>query len=138
VSRFKFPIRVYYEDTDGGGVVYHARYLNFMERARTELLREKGFEQDELKKNDGIIFVVRSIQLEYLKPARFNDSLTVTADIVETGRASMVFSQSILRDNEELCTGRVHIVCLDAGSFKPVAVPERILNMIDKEYTSVD
>ena len=129
MMNFTWPVRVYYEDTDSGGVVYYANYLKFMERARTEYLRELGFEQDELISHHNIIFAVRSIHLDYHKPARFNDLLDVTAVISQTGKASMTFQQSILRNEDRvlLCEGEVRIASLYADSFKPCAIPSMIL-----------
>jgi acyl-CoA thioester hydrolase len=129
MMNFTWPVRVYYEDTDSGGVVYYANYLKFMERARTEYLRKLGFEQDELINNHNIIFAVRSIHLDYHKPARFNELLDVTAVISQTGKASMTFQQSILRNEDRvlLCEGEVRIASLYADSFKPCAIPSMIL-----------
>ena len=114
---FSLPLRVYYEDTDSGGVVYYANYLKFMERARTEWLRSLGFEQDELSRRDGILFVVRAARVEYLKPARFNDSLEVSVMLGRRGPASMVFQQEVRRGHEVLCSGEIKIACLDAAAF---------------------
>jgi len=129
---FNWPVRVYYEDTDSGGVVYYANYLKFMERARTECLRHLGFEQDHLIEQQNIIFAVRSVQLDYKSPARFNDELTVTANLIELKKASMLFEQKIYRSNQQdhiLCQGEVRIACLRADSFKPCAIPESILEV---------
>ena len=128
MNEFLWPVRVYYEDTDSGGVVYYANYLKFMERARTEWLRQLGFEQDELIQKDAVIFAVRSVQVDYLLPARFNDELSVSANLIEQGRASLTIQQSISRiaDNILLCRGSVKIVSLRADSFKPCAIPENI------------
>ena len=92
---FSWPVRVYYEDTDSGGVVYYANYLKFMERARTELLRSVGYEQDQLQQELGIIFAVHSANIQYKKPARFNDELNVFTSITHIGKASINFKQSI-------------------------------------------
>jgi acyl-CoA thioester hydrolase len=121
VNEFLWPVRVYYEDTDSGGVVYYANYLKFMERARTEWLRQFGFEQDELIHNEGVIFAVRSVQVDYLLPARFNDELSVSAKLIEQGRASLTIEQKITRvaDSSLLCKGSVKIVSLRPDSFKP-------------------
>ena len=129
MMNFSWPVRVYYEDTDTGGVVYYANYLKFMERARTEFLRHLGFEQDELIKNENIIFAVRSININYHKPARFNELLQVTAKVIEFKKASMLFEQSIVRtsDQQLLCDGSVRIASLKADSFKPCAIPQAIL-----------
>jgi acyl-CoA thioester hydrolase len=128
VNEFLWPVRVYYEDTDSGGVVYYANYLKFMERARTEWLRQLGFEQDELIQKEAVIFAVRSVQVDYLLPARFNDELRVSANLIEQGRASLTIEQSITRvaDNSLLCKGRVKIVSLRPDSFKPCAIPDNI------------
>ena len=129
---FKWPVRVYYEDTDAGGVVYYANYLKFMERARTEYLRHKGFEQDQLIEQQNIIFAVRSVQCDYKSPARFNDDLTVTAKIIELKKASMLFEQKIVKNNQPnkiLCQGQIRIACLHADNFKPCAIPNSIMEV---------
>jgi acyl-CoA thioester hydrolase len=120
---FRLPVRVYYEDTDAGGVVYYANYLKFMERARTEWLRSLGFEQDELMRDPGVVFAVRSCSLEFRKPARFNDSVEVGVHLAEVGRASLTVRQHIVRGEELLCEGTVRIACLDARRFTPVPIP---------------
>lgn len=130
VEPFVWPVRVYYEDTDAGGVVFYANYLKFMERARTEWLRALGFEQDRLRAESGVIFAVRSVQAEYLKPARFNDALLVSAELVEVRPASFSFVQRVSRNGVVLCEGRVRIVCLAADSFRPRPVPEDVLERL--------
>lgn len=143
-NAFILPIRVYYEDTDAGGVVYHSNYLNFMERARTELLRELGYDQDVLATELGVLFVVRSIQLEYLKAARFNEQLIVSTSIAKLARASVVFQQDIRRidkhartathqDNEHLTSAQVKVACVNAASFKPMAIPLPIKGALNGE-----
>jgi len=130
---FRWPVRVYYEDTDSGGVVYYANYLKFMERARTEYLRSLGFEQDRLQREAGILFAVRSVNVEYLRPARFNMQLEVSAQVVSAGRASLEFDQQVCvagQSEAPLCAGRVRIACLDAASFRPRAIPEAIMKEI--------
>ena len=111
---FVWPVRVYYEDTDSGGVVYYANYLKFMERARTEYLRHLGYEQDELIKNENIIFAVRTINVDYHKPARFNEQLEVSARVIECKKASMLFEQVICRkqDSQLLSSGTNRIASL--------------------------
>jgi acyl-CoA thioester hydrolase len=132
VTDFTWPVRVYYEDTDHGGVVYYANYLKFMERARTEWLRTRGVEQDRLIQELGVLFAVRSAQLDYLKPGRFNQQLLVSAQVVETGKASLTFEQAVTlqtggEDNGEvLCRGQIKIACVDAGSLRPRAIPTAI------------
>lgn len=127
--QYRFPVQVYYEDTDAGGVVYYANYLKFMERARTEWLRDMGFEQDELMSERGIMFAVRHVELDYLRPARFNDKLLVTAELVDQGGASISVYQEVIRrhDNQVLSTGTIKIVCLSAWDFHPAPIPEVIL-----------
>ena len=128
---FSVPIRVYYEDTDAGNVVYYANYLKFMERARTEWLRALGFEQDELSRREGVLFAVRSARLEFLKPARFNDLLQATVRVSQRGKASLTFAQEIRRDERTLCEGEVKVACLDATTFTPRPIPEDIGSKID-------
>jgi acyl-CoA thioester hydrolase len=137
VAVFQWQVRVYYEDTDSGGVVYYANYLRFMERARTEWMRELGFEQDRLLQDSGLLFAVRSASLEFTAAARFNDLLDVTAAVAQRGHASLTFRQEITRHDaplDVLCSGRVKIACLDAASFKPQPIPDAIL----KEIPDVD
>jgi acyl-CoA thioester hydrolase len=123
LSQFHWPIRVYYEDTDSGGVVYHANYLNFMERARTEWLRSLGFEQPALKTDLGIIFVVHSMILAFKKPAYFNDLLEINSELIKLGHGSIEFLQTIVCSEDVLVEATVKLACVDAGSFKPVAIP---------------
>ncbi len=131
MSTFSIPVRVYYEDTDAGGVVYYANYLRFMERARTEWLRELGFEQDELSQRDRVVFAVRSANLEFIKAARFNDLLHVTAAVTSRGKASVVFDQVITRDAELICQGEVRLACVDAIEFKPKPIPAAVAARIE-------
>ncbi|MDO8293437.1 MAG: tol-pal system-associated acyl-CoA thioesterase [Gallionella sp.] len=121
---FSLPIRVYFQDTDAGGVVYHASYVNFMERARTEWLRTHGYSNAGLMKEFGVVFVVRSLKLDYLKPALLDDLLNVTAQIKEIGRSRLNLLQSVLRGDELLTEAEVHLVCVSLEGFKPVSVPE--------------
>lgn len=120
---FKLPLRVYYEDTDTGGVVYHSQYLNFMERARTEALRSLGFEQDVLREQQGIVFVVHHMSIDFKKPARFNQQLLIETQLIEIGRSLLRFEQSIRCDDKCLISAKVHVVCIDAVKFKPVSIP---------------
>jgi acyl-CoA thioester hydrolase len=131
---FLWPVRVYYEDTDAGSVVYHANYLNFMERARTEYLRSLGHEQDLLVAEEGVIFAVRSLTIDYIKPARFNQLLQVSAEILKLKKASLEFSQKITHDSQLLATASVRIACVDAVSLKPRAIPEYLLAQFTDEY----
>lgn len=132
VKVFEWPVRVYYEDTDAGGVVYYANYLKYMERARTEWLRSLGFEQDLLLREAGIVFAVRRAEVDYVRPARFNEALMVTAGLGDLGRASLTFEHQILRpsDRQLLTAGVVKVACLHAASFRPVAIPDVIREKI--------
>jgi acyl-CoA thioester hydrolase len=132
LSQFNWPLRVYYEDTDSGGVVYHSNYLNFMERARTEWLRALGFEQPTLKNDLGIIFVVHSMSLVFKSPAYFNDQLEIRARLLKIGHGSMEFIQSVTRDNHLLVEATVKLACVDAASFKPVGIPTVIKQAMKK------
>jgi acyl-CoA thioester hydrolase len=127
MGEFDWPVRVYYEDTDSGGVVYHSQYLNFMERARTEWLRALGFEQDQLRTENKLLFAVHSMQITYRKPARFNDALLIKSRLHKASGASMQFEQNIYRGEELLCEASVRIACLDAESFRPKSIPPFIL-----------
>jgi acyl-CoA thioester hydrolase len=131
MSEFVWPVRVYYEDTDSGGVVYYANYLKFMERARTELLRVHGFEQTDLVRDHGVIFVVRDVHISYLRPAVFNDLLNVTVSVHASGRSWIEFAQTVARGEEVLTRGQVKIVCVNHLSFKPVEIPEIIRNKME-------
>ena len=133
MKEFSWPVRVYYEDTDSGGVVYYANYLKFMERARTEWLRSLGFEQDRLIEEKNVIFAVRHVEADFLRPARFNDALVATATVSEQRRASPTFRQEIRRenDNELLCRAEVKIACLNAASFRPTSIPDDLLKELN-------
>ncbi|MCI0655021.1 MAG: tol-pal system-associated acyl-CoA thioesterase [Methylococcaceae bacterium] len=138
MKNFKWPVRVYYEDTDAGGVVYYANFLKFYERARTERLRALGFEQDQLRRETGLVFVVRSVKVDYLRPAYFNDELMVSADVRDQKRASLEFSQEITRpestnESELLSRAVVRIVCVDVETFTPRTIPDAIRKRIDDE-----
>ncbi|MGZ8161007.1 MAG: tol-pal system-associated acyl-CoA thioesterase [Methylobacter sp.] len=130
MNNFIWLVRVYYEDTDAGGVVFYANYLKFFERARTEMLRAMGYEQDELIATEGIIFVVRSVQVDYLSPARFNEQLQVSAKVSQAKKASLTFEQIITRGDDVLCKGIIRIACLDAQTMRPKAIPETLFRAI--------
>jgi acyl-CoA thioester hydrolase len=118
--------RVYYEDTDSGGIVYYANYLKFLERGRTEFLRALGFEQRLLAEQTGLAFAVRALSAEYLKPARLDDLIEVTTTIRELGRAQVTFAQSIRRADATLLTATVRVACLDLARGKPAAMPQTL------------
>jgi acyl-CoA thioester hydrolase len=125
---FSFPVRIYFQDTDAGGVVYHANYVNFMERARTEWLRTFGYSNMGMMKELGMMFVVRTIKLDYLKPALLDDLLAVTVQIKDIGRSRVTLLQTVSRGEDLLTEGEVHLVCVTADSFKPVSVPDVLRN----------
>ncbi len=123
-NEFICSIRVYYEDTDAAGMVYHSNYLLFMERARTEWLRAYGFSQEALRHEQGIIFAIRELNIKFLLPARLDDLLDVSAKLTGTGGASLQFIQTISNRRQQLiCTAEVNCVCLDAKSLKPHRLP---------------
>ncbi len=125
-AKFLLKLRVYYEDTDAGGVVYYANYLRFFERARTEWLRALGCEQGRLVRETGVVFVARSAALEYLKPARLDDELNILSEIESVGRAQVVFVQRAERAGEVIVEGRVRIASFDPIRGKAIAMPKEI------------
>lgn len=131
-KQFEWPVRVYYEDTDAGGIVYHARYLYFLERARTEWLRESGFNQSELKQQN-LIFVVRDMQIKWQKPATLDELLTVTTEVKQIKKASMVMSQVITCGDVKKASAEVTVACINSHSQKPMAMPDTILNVIAQD-----
>lgn len=121
-----FTMRIYYEDTDSGGVVYYANYLKYLERARTELLRELGFAQRQLAEETGLAFAVRSLVVEYLKPAKLDDLVEVVTTVEDLGRAQVTFAQSINRAEDILITATVRVACLDLAKGRAAAMPKPI------------
>lgn len=119
-------IRIYYEDTDSGGVVYYANYLKYLERGRTEFLRTLGFEQQKLVEETGLAFAVRSLSAEYLKSAKLDDLIEVHTRIEDLGRAQVTFAQSIFRGDEILLTATVRVACLVLAKGKPAAMPKQL------------
>jgi acyl-CoA thioester hydrolase len=133
---FFWPIRIYYEDTDAGGVVYYANYLRFYERARTEWLRAAGVEQDEIRRKDGILFVVRSAEVEYLRPALFNDEVVVSVSLCEVKRASLKFKQEMRKmdkQGELLGTAHFRVASIAAATMRPAAIPDYLMERIKKD-----
>ncbi len=128
---FLWPVRVYYEDTDAAGVVYYANYLKFFERARTEWLRSRGFEQDLMREEHGVVFVVSKLQVEYQRPAKFNEALRVSCVMQKCGAASMNFHQVAERTSDlmPLSEAKVQIVCVNADSFKPTPIPNAMRSL---------
>ncbi|RDZ29552.1 tol-pal system-associated acyl-CoA thioesterase [Lysobacter silvisoli] len=134
---FSWPTRVYWEDTDAGGVVYHAQYLAFLERARSEWVRAQGYGQDRLRREFGLVFAVRAMQIDFLKPARLDDALQVTAELRDCRRASLVFAQAIHRDGERLLTATVRVAALDAEGFRPTPIPPSLYEPLKALETPV-
>ena len=136
---FHWPLRVYYEDTDTGGVVFYANYLKFFERARTEWLRAAGIGQQSLALSDGVMFVVKSTAIDYHSPAKLDDSLSISVVLEKLGRASVNFVQQAWRmDGAEpqlLCSGSIRIGCVDTTSLRPVGIPAAVLKKINTART---
>ena len=129
-ATFQWPIRVYWEDTDAGGIVFYANYLKFFERARTEWLRALGIGQQQLKESTGGMFVVAETSARYLRPARLDDELIVTASLQQSGRASMTIGQQVLLKNTVLCEGIIRIGWVDAASMQAIRIPRTIIESL--------
>jgi acyl-CoA thioester hydrolase len=132
---FSITIRVYHEDADATGVVYYANYLKFMERARTEWLRAAGFEQNDMARRDGVMFVVRSAAMQFLKPARFDDSIDVSVAVAEYRGASVTFAQDVRRADVVLCQAEIRVACVDAASFAPHPLPAALTARLKEAST---
>ena len=128
MSEFSWPARVYWEDTDGGGIVYYANYLRFLERSRTEWLRSLGFSQQEMAREPGVLFAVVKVSVDYRRPARLDDELLVTCEPRPDGGVCMRFAQRILRagETEPLVTAEVRVACVDARTMRPTKLPESL------------
>ena len=129
---FNWQARVYYEDTDAGGVVYHSQYLNFLERARTEWLRHLGFDHNNLRDEFKLVFVVHSMQIQFKKPAKLDDLLTISSKLVQIGRGSFEFFQNISVNQQTLIEAQVKLACVDTITFKPVGIPEQIRQKMEQ------
>ena len=129
-AEFRWPVRVYWEDTDAGGIVFYANYLKFFERTRTEWLRSLGIQQQQLKEQNGGMFVVAETSIKYLRPARLDDELIVTARLQESGRASMTIRQQALLKNKVLCEGTIRIGWVNAASLQPRRIPQNIIESL--------
>ena len=127
---FIWPVRVYYEDTDAAGVVFYANYLKFMERARTEWLRALGFAQTTLMNEHNVVFVVRSLNVEFLRPALFDDALEITVSLIGARGSVLEVSQAVRRGSSALATGAVKVACVNTRSFKPVRIPPFIIDKL--------
>ena len=120
---FRFPVRVYYEDTDAAGVVYYANYLKFMERARTEWLSALGFDLAAVEREHGVVFVVHRVEIDFRAPAQLSDRLDVTLTLAELGRARLVAAQDVRRGDEVLTRAQVTLACLDPSGWRPARIP---------------
>lgn len=127
MSQYTHQFRVYYEDTDAGGVVYHANYLNFFERTRTEWLRSKGLEQSVMREQANVILAIRKMEIEYVLPARLDDLLTVTTEVESHSKITMVVQQAMYVGDTLMAKARVQIVSLNASKFKPMRFPTQYL-----------
>ena len=135
---FEFSLRVYYEDTDSGGIVYYANYLRFAERARTEMLRELGVEHSAFLARDGLAFAVRRCQVEYLRPAKLDDALRVVSTVRHMGGASFDLDQVVMRDDETICEMTVRLACMQVGgerAGKPGRIPEQVRQALARHKT---
>lgn len=137
MHRFSIPLRVYIEDTDAGGIVYYVNYLKYMERSRTEFLRALGYDRPAIL-DGGLLLVVHSAQINYRRPARLDDQLQVTAQIHKLGRAYIEFQQQVLRGDELLCDGTVRIVCVEANTMKPSAIPTSMHHQIAALFSQLN
>ena len=127
---FSHPVRIYWEDTDAGGVVFYANYLKFFERARTEWLRALGFGQQQMRAEQRLLFVVTDTQVRFLKPARLDDELTVTVQLASAARATLSLAQAALRGPALLADSRITLACVEAESFRPRRLPKSILDAL--------
>ena len=135
MSAFCWRARVYWEDTDGGGIVYYANYLRFLERARTEWLRERGIVQSVLARDPGIVFAVASVNVEYRRPARLDELLGIGCEPAQSGAATLEFRQQIRRDGgagELVVEARARVACLDAATLRPRRLPPAILEVLEQ------
>lgn len=132
-ASFAWPARVYWEDTDAGGVVYHAQYLAFMERARSEWMRALGFGQDALRESHGVCFVVRAMNIDFRAPARLDDSLAVSVRLAQCRGASLLFTQEVRRDGELLVAAEVRAAAVCTERFRPIPIPAALLARLKHE-----
>ncbi|MEB0137695.1 MULTISPECIES: tol-pal system-associated acyl-CoA thioesterase [unclassified Undibacterium] len=130
MRKFDWQLRVYYEDTDVGGIVYYANYLKFFERARTECLRATGVNQQQLLSDEGRMFVVKDCAVAYHAPARLDDALRVSVELKKLGRASLEFFQQVWCAERLLASGTIMVACVDAHSLRPAAIPVSVLEKI--------
>ena len=127
-KEFIWQIRVYYEDTDAGEVIFYANYLKFMERARTEWLRKIGFDHKILKEKYGLLFAVKNLTIDYIKPGHLDDLLTVTSELLDSRKASLTFGQNIKNENSELLSeAKVKIACINSKTLKASSMPDKLI-----------
>jgi acyl-CoA thioester hydrolase len=129
-TAFALPVRVYYQDTDAGGVVFHGAYLDYFERARTEWLRRLGFHPPALAERERVLFIVRELRVSYARPAVLDDLLCVTVGVEHLGRAQFTLTQQVLRDMERLVWASVNLACVEPATLKPARLPERLRDML--------
>lgn len=129
---YSLPVRVYYEDTDAGGIVYHANYLKYMERCRSHWLHQAGCDVEQVREKYGILFTVRRAVLDYRSPARLWDDLSATLMVVKLGKVTLDLEQSVQRGDEVLCKGVLRLASLDCGSLKPKIMPDRLRRLVDR------
>jgi acyl-CoA thioester hydrolase len=130
MSVFSWPVRVYWDDTDAGGVVYYASYLKFLERARTEWLRSCGFSQQTLAQDPGIIFPVVNLRIQYKRPARLDDELLISCEARSQGATAISFAQRISSGAQTLADAEVRVACVDAGTFRPKRLPSFLMSAL--------
>ena len=133
---FELQVRVYFQDTDAAGVVFHATYLDFMERARIEWLRGLGFEPRELARRFQLLFIVRELSIAYLKPAMLDDLVAVTAQVEKMGRVQLTFRQEVRRGDEVLTQASINVACVTAGSLRPMPIPDEVRAALGEEIAS--
>jgi len=129
---FRFGMRVYYEDTDAGGIVYYANYLKYMERARTEWLSSLGYELSSLERVEGIVFVVHRVEIDYRIPAKLGERIDVTVALVELNRASMLVAQDVMRGEDALTHARVALACLGCEGLRPMRIPAALYDRLER------
>ena len=129
---FRIAVRIYYQDTDAGGVVFHAQYLLFMERARTEFLNNAGFDLARFAEDDGILFMVHEIAVRFHRPARLNDLLSVSAEVVKMGHASFVFRQRVERAEELLVEADVTVALVERARDRPARIPDKLRRLLER------
>ena len=130
-NAFTIPVRIYYAETDAGGVVYHSKYLDLFERCRTEWLRQLGHDQRDLIRDHNLVFVVRNINIDYLKPGRLDDMLQIGLEVEKLGRSQIIFRQHVRRGDVELVTGTVEIACVDMATMKPAPIPDFLYSKLE-------